>query len=114
MFVNGQLYKSNVESGENAYYRLVGEAYNNKKLNRAQLSSDAAKPGSSFYTYIIDGSPQTLEHSAENDKKYGYSKQVFNKVNTVGDSLAQTSGSSKLFSASCNKLKYNQSKDRLN
>ena len=98
MFVNGQLYKSNVESGENAYYRLVGEAYNNKKLNRAQLSSDAAKPGSSFYTYIyiIDGSPQTLEHSAENDKKYGYSKQVFNKVNTVGDSLAQTSGSSKL------------------
>lgn len=35
MFVNGQLYKTNVDSGENAYYRLVGEAYNNKKLNRA-------------------------------------------------------------------------------
>lgn len=35
MFVNGQLFKSNVESGENAYYRLIGEAYNNKKLNRA-------------------------------------------------------------------------------
>ena len=35
MFVNGQLYKSNVDSGDNAYYRLVGEAYNDKKLNRA-------------------------------------------------------------------------------
>ena len=55
-----------------------------------------------------------MEHSAENDKKYGYSKQVFNKVTTAGDSLAQTNGASKLFSASCNKLKYNSSKDRLN
>jgi len=29
------MYKSNVDSGDNAYYRLVGEAYNDKKLNRA-------------------------------------------------------------------------------
>ena len=38
---------------ESEYHRLVGEAYNQKKLDRAELKDQ--KPGSAFYTYIVDG-----------------------------------------------------------
>lgn len=40
MIVNGKLYKTNVEATENSYYRLVGEAYNSRKLNRVTLKPE--------------------------------------------------------------------------
>lgn len=105
MFVKGNLYKTSVDfnTDENFYYKFIGKAYNSKILNRAKV--DGVMPGTSQYTYIIDGVPSTMEHSAENDKKYGYSKQVFNAI--PGDEEK-----TKLFSTSCNKLKYNSSHDR--
>ena len=45
-----------------------------------------------------------MEHIPENDKKYSYSKQVFNKI--------EGSTKTKLFSTSCNKLKYNSTPER--
>ncbi len=84
------------------YYKLIGEAYNSKKLDRAIMKN--MKPGTSFYTYVVDGKPQFLKHSAKNDKKYGYSKQVVNGKD-----------SPKLFSTKCSKLRYNAgNEERLN
>ena len=58
LMVNGKLYKTNVDKNESQeeeleYYRLVGEAYNSKKLDRATIKN--GKPGSSYFTYIVDG-----------------------------------------------------------
>ena len=86
------------------YYKFIGKAYNSKVLNRVTIEDQA--PGSSQFTYVVDGQPQTMEHTTENDKKYGYSKQVFNAV--PGDK-----SKTKLFSTSCNKLKYNNTPERL-
>ena len=58
---------------------------------------EEGKPGTSFFTYVIDGKPQTLAQSAKNNKLYGYSKQEI-----IGKE------SPKLFSTSCQKLKYNK------
>ena len=76
------------------YYKLIGEAYNSKKLDRVQM--DDQKSGAEFFTYIIDGQPKTMAHSLKNDKLYGYSKQV-----------VKDKESPKLFSTTCSKLKYN-------
>ena len=93
------LYKTNIllQDNEFEYYRLIGEAYNKNVLARANVSKSTAGNNSQFYTYMINGLPQTQEHSTEFDIKYGYSKQVL-----VGKEH-------KLFSSSCEKLKYNSS-----
>lgn len=105
MFLKGNIYKSsiNFNDDENFYYKLIGKAYNSKLLNRATV--DGVIPGTTQFTYIIDGQPNTMEHSAENDKKYGYSKQVFNAIPGEDEKT-------KLFSTTCSKLKYNTSNDR--
>jgi len=59
LLLNGKLYKTNVDKSKSnedelEYYRLVGEAYNSKKLDRASVQTDQ-KPGQAFYTYIVDG-----------------------------------------------------------
>lgn len=96
MLANGKLFKTNVDlkKAEMEYYKLIGEAYNSKKLDRVQMNDQ--KPGTNFFTYIIDGQPKTMAHSLKNDKLYGYSKQVVNGKE-----------SPKLFSTTCSKLKYN-------
>lgn len=73
MILNKKLFKSSVDfenvkdnNEELAYYRLVGEAYNSHKLERAVVKGEL--PGSEHYTYVVDGQPQTLEHSDANDK----------------------------------------------
>lgn len=60
LLANGKLFRTNIDSAkdketEMQYYKFIGEAYNSKKLDRVPMESD--KPGSSFYTYIIDGKP---------------------------------------------------------
>jgi hypothetical protein len=42
MFVNGKLYRSNIEMLDNEfeYYRLIGQAYNQHILDRAVIPSD--------------------------------------------------------------------------
>jgi len=42
MFLKGKMWKTNVmlQDNEFEYYRLVGEAYNQNKLDRANLSVD--------------------------------------------------------------------------
>ena len=44
-FVNGKLYKTNVifQDNEFEYYRLIGEAYNTRKLDRSTLEKSAAE-----------------------------------------------------------------------
>lgn len=95
LFGNGQLLKTNVNHQDNEfeYYRLVGEAYNSHKLDRASVDSKhvqliqhgdgnavatpAAPSGAAntvFFTYVVDGVPQTLAHNTLSDAKYGYSK----------------------------------------
>jgi len=123
LFGNGQLLKTNVhfEDNEFEYYRLVGEAYNQHKLDRAvvapktlQLLQTTDGPETkkkaettTFYTYVINGLPQTLAHNTLYDAKYGFSKQVFVK--------STASNSYKLYSTSCSKLPYNKnSKERIN
>lgn len=103
MFAQGQLFKTNIllQDNEFEYYRLIGEAYNKNILARANVSQNSSPPGTNFFTYMINGLPQTQAHSSESDLKYGYSKQVL-----VGKDH-------KLFSSSCDKLKYNASKQRL-
>ena len=54
---------------------------------------------------MVDGEPQTMLHTAENDKKYGYAKGVFNAIE--GDEEK-----TKLFLTSCDKLKYNTTPKR--
>jgi|DEB0MinimDraft_12_1074336.scaffolds.fasta_scaffold228566_2 hypothetical protein len=76
LFLKGGLFKTNVilQDNEFEYYRLVGEAYNTKVLDRAKLSkqkiTDIAKKVSQevngdnnqFYTYVINGIPKTMKH----------------------------------------------------
>jgi len=78
LLLNGKVYKTNINykksnEEELEYYRLIGEAYNSKQLDRASIKTDS-KPGQAFYTYIVDGQPKTMDNTPENDKLYGYSK----------------------------------------
>ena len=43
-FVNGKLFKTNViyQDNEFEYYRLIGEAYNSRKLDRSTIDKTAA------------------------------------------------------------------------
>ena len=101
MIKQGKIISSSFNEEGNQYYSLVGEAYNKGMLNRAPSASSSK--GKSFYTYVIDGKPQTLEHSVENDKKYAYSKIV------IGSDKNK-----KIFSLNCAKLKFNDSEKRQN
>lgn len=107
-----------LEDNEFEYYRLIGEAYNNHILNRASLSpqnitslmqkvstDQNSTNTNQFYTYVINGIPQTVKHNEEFDETHGYSKQVL---------VQQKTKEFKLYSTTCNKLKYNDSKDRIN
>lgn len=112
-FVNGKLYKTNVilQDNEFEYYRLIGEAYNTRKLDRSTIAKDAAasihseseeesQSSNQHYTYVIKGVPQTLAHDSELDSKYSYSKQVFIDEPKHKELV-------KLYSTTCEKLKYN-------
>ena len=46
LFVNGNLYKSNVLYADNEfeYYRLIGEAYNKRKLTRQLVNKPIVLP----------------------------------------------------------------------
>jgi hypothetical protein len=124
LFANGRLIKTNVNYQDNEfeYYRLIGEAYNSRKLERAMVNTkqvqqlqqveDGSKNGSDsqrgpntvFFTYVMDGVPQTLPHNALSDAKYGYSKQVFVQGKDQPESF-------KLYSTSCAKLPQNKSNE---
>ena len=57
---------------------------------------------------MIKGIPQTLAHDTDLDTKYGYSKQVF-----IGE--PKHKDQMKLYSTTCDKLKYNtNNKQRMN
>jgi len=116
LFLKGGVFKTNVilQDNEFEYYRLIGEAYNSKLLERAKLSKNkvdelahkiSQEHDNQFYTYIVHGIPKTMKHNPQFDVKHGYSKQVY------VHSAAQTEET--LYSTSCNKLQYNDSKERL-
>jgi len=113
LILKGKLLRSSIDvdsaedpSEELSFYRLIGEAYNTHKLERASVKGEV--PGTSHYTYVVDGQPQVLEHSVDNDKKYGYSKQVFNgSTQQLAAGKAMSNPSPKLFSTTCGKLKFN-------
>ena len=97
----GKLLSSNFDEETNDYYELIGQAYNENLLSRAQITN--GKKGEAFYTYIVDGQPKIMPHSIENDKKYGYSKTVYGgQPNNL-----------KLFSLGCSKLKFNEGEQRI-
>jgi hypothetical protein len=60
MLLNRKLFKSSIDfeqvqdnAEELTYYRLIGEAYNSHKLDRATVKDEL--PGTEHFTYIVDG-----------------------------------------------------------
>lgn len=56
-----------------AYCKLIGFAYTKKMLQKTKVEN---LEGKEFYTYIIDGKPQTLGFDEELAKKHAYSKST--------------------------------------
>lgn len=113
MFVNGKLLRTNIHLLDNEfeYYRLIGEAYNAHVLDRSLVEStklvqknEKGKPNV-YLTYVINDIPQTMAQNTKYDAKYGYSKQVL---------VQSGNNKQKLYSTTCNKLKYNTINKRLN
>ena len=83
----------------NAYCKLIGFAYSKKMLVKAKVEN---LEGKEFYTYIIDGKPQTAGYDEDLAKKYAYAKSTL---------MGQDK---KLFCIAWDLLKYNdQNKSRM-
>jgi hypothetical protein len=73
------LFRSNCNSENegsnrhNAYCKLIGTAYSKKMLQKAKVEN---LDGKEFFTYIIEGKPQTLGFDEELAKKHAYSKST--------------------------------------